>query len=531
MADALYRRKRPQTFQEVIGQDPIRDTLVYALNHGGLHHAYLLCGPRGTGKTTTARLIAKTINCTSADGKPCNQCPSCHSITDGSNLDILEIDAASNRGIDDIRSLRERVQIRPTQAQYKVFIIDEVHMLTREAFNALLKTLEEPPVATVFVLATTEPHKVPATILSRCQRYDFKRATPDTLATRIMAVASEENIPLDETAAAFLARLGDGSFRDALSLLEQVSQLSASQQKKDAVITRADVETLFGYIPEAVLNQCIAGVLGGDRAVAHTTVDAMIGAGADFSVVIRQLLIASELLLEAKITGDTTRVASELIEIADATPLARLVAWIEQLITATSQLKTSPIPRLPLDLAIAKSLPADTAPMPSPDSPKRPTAATTITTTVPAPSPTKPTAAPDPPATPPAAPAEESEAPPVQEMETVEVVVEVPTEISQEEWQQVLTKLSEDSPSLVTCLISSRCLGIKGGIVRVENRYKMHAEKINQPKNRAKIEAALAAVFSAPLQIAATANKDLPKNNDNDTLALAAEVFDLQESA
>lgn len=221
MYQALYRKYRPRTFSEVSGQPHITVTLKNQLESGRISHAYLFTGSRGTGKTSCAKILAKAVNCLSPEGgDPCNRCEICHGIDDGSVLDILEIDAASNNGVENIRDLRERAVFTPAKAKYRVFIIDEVHMLSTGAFNALLKTLEEPPAHVVFILATTEVHKLPATILSRCQRFDFRRIDPDEIAARLQFVAGKEQFTLEPDAAALIASLADGGMRDALSILD-----------------------------------------------------------------------------------------------------------------------------------------------------------------------------------------------------------------------------------------------------------------------------------------------------------------------
>ena len=219
---ALYRKWRPQDFNELVGQNHISRTLQNALLTNKLSHAYLLCGPRGTGKTTTAKIIAKAVNCLSPEnGEPCNKCVSCDAVNIGNSLDVLEIDGASNRGIDEIRDLREKVNLAPALSKYKVYIIDEVHMLTTEAFNALLKTLEEPPSYVIFIFATTEPHKVPATILSRCQRFDFRRLDSGIIVKRLKEICEKSGIDYDEEGLVVIARLAQGGMRDALSLMDQ----------------------------------------------------------------------------------------------------------------------------------------------------------------------------------------------------------------------------------------------------------------------------------------------------------------------
>ena len=220
---ALYRKFRPQTFESVIGQEHIVRTLKNQMKTGRVSHAYLFCGTRGTGKTSTAKIFARAINCTNptADGEPCNECAVCKDILAGRSVNVIEIDAASNNGVDNIREIREEVKYPPTQGKYKVYIIDEVHMLSAAAFNALLKTLEEPPAHVIFILATTDPQKVPATILSRVQRFDFRRITTETIAQTLMGYLKEEGQQATPEAVRYVAHLGDGSMRDSLSILDQ----------------------------------------------------------------------------------------------------------------------------------------------------------------------------------------------------------------------------------------------------------------------------------------------------------------------
>ena len=222
MYQVLYRKWRPQVFSDVVGQPQVTVTLQNELKAGRIAHAYLFTGSRGTGKTTCAKILAKAVNCLSLkEGDPCGECESCVGIDNGSVMDVVEIDAASNNGVENIRNLREEASFTPAAAKYRVYIIDEVHMLSIGAFNALLKTLEEPPAHVVFILATTEVHKLPATILSRCQRFDFHRIDPEVIADRLQFVAGEENAHLEREAALLIARIADGGMRDALSLLDQ----------------------------------------------------------------------------------------------------------------------------------------------------------------------------------------------------------------------------------------------------------------------------------------------------------------------
>ncbi|MBE6807419.1 MAG: DNA polymerase III subunit gamma/tau [Ruminococcaceae bacterium] len=255
MYQALYRKWRPQTFSDVSGQETVTTALKNELKTGRLSHAYLFTGCRGTGKTTCAKILAKAVNCLHpVDGDPCNECEICRGINAGSVLDVTEIDAASNNGVDSIRELRDEVAYTPVSGRYRVYIIDEVHMLSAGAFNALLKTLEEPPAHVIFVLATTEVHKLPATILSRCQRFDFGRIRPEEIAARIRYVAAEEGLTVTDEAALLLARMADGALRDALSLLDQCASVAKEIDRE----TVASVTGMAGQETLAALTDCVA---------------------------------------------------------------------------------------------------------------------------------------------------------------------------------------------------------------------------------------------------------------------------------
>ena len=255
MYQVLYRKYRPQVFSDVYGQDHITSTLKNEIKNGRVSHAYLFTGSRGTGKTTCAKILAKAVNCeNSVDGEPCNECAACRGIDSGSIYDVVEIDAASNNGVDNIRTLRDEANYTPTKCKYRVYIIDEVHMLSTGAFNALLKTLEEPPAHVIFILATTEVHKLPATILSRCQRFDFKRIQPETMAVRLNQVAELEGLDLDSDAAILIARIADGALRDGLSILDQC----AGRGKKITSRLVSEVAGLAGKEAMFTLAKCIA---------------------------------------------------------------------------------------------------------------------------------------------------------------------------------------------------------------------------------------------------------------------------------
>lgn len=272
----LARKWRPQTFSEVVGQDHVTVTLKKAVEKGRLAHAYLFAGPRGCGKTTTARLLAKVINCESPDGaEPCNSCSSCTAVIEGKHLDVIEIDGASNRGIDEIRDLREKIGYAPVQGRSKIYIIDEVHMLTPQAFNALLKTLEEPPSHIYLVFATTEPHKVPPTILSRCQRFNFKKLELAEITGQLEKICTEEKIAYDREALILIGRRAEGSMRDAESLLDQC--IPAAGERVDLAVVRM----VLGLVDAHLVTELLDAIKGRDRQRALTLVDTVVSSGLD----------------------------------------------------------------------------------------------------------------------------------------------------------------------------------------------------------------------------------------------------------
>ena len=276
MADqALYLKYRPQTFEEVVGQEPIMRTLRNALRQGKIRHAYLFTGPRGTGKTTTARLLAKAVNCQAPEGeRPCNACAICVAINEGRLLDLIEIDAASNRGIDEIRDIREKVGFRPNEGRFKVYVLDEAHMLTEPAFNALLKTLEEPPPHVIFALVTTDPHKIPATIASRCQRFDFRRISLQAIANRLAYIADREAIAVEPAALELIARQGTGAMRDAISLLDQLGSYGTE-------ITLDQVQMVLGTVASEAAGDLVSCLAQGDVAGGLDQINRTLGDGLD----------------------------------------------------------------------------------------------------------------------------------------------------------------------------------------------------------------------------------------------------------
>ncbi|RME39972.1 MAG: DNA polymerase III subunit gamma/tau [Thermoflexia bacterium] len=364
MAQALYRKWRPQTFDEVVGQEHVVRTLRNALLAGRIHHAYLFAGPRGTGKTTTARLLAKAVNCLDPDpaARPCNRCSICRAINEGRLMDLIEIDAASNTSVEDVRELRERVGYRPTEARYKVYIIDEVHMLSTAAFNALLKTLEEPPAHVIFVLATTEPHRIPATVLSRCQRLDFRRIPLAEIVARLRSIAEQENIRADDEALTLIARHAAGSMRDAESLLDQLAAYGETALGQDGrVITVETVRTVLGTGDEealfALADALASGDIGGGLRVIQEAVDR----GTDPRQLARQMTEHLRALLLAQLgaaaslyipDGSRARFQEQAARLAPS-HLTRAIRLFNQAVTET---RTPWQPQLPLELAFVEAV-------------------------------------------------------------------------------------------------------------------------------------------------------------------------------
>lgn len=352
----LYRKYRPRAFEEVVGQERVVRAVTNAIKMSKVAHAYLFSGPRGVGKTTVARLIAKSLNCEGAI-KPCNACSFCVEFNSGSSFNLIEIDAASNRGIDEVRELREHVRVTPARGSYKIYVIDEAHQLTEAAFNALLKTLEEPPQHAVFILATTELEKIPQTIVSRTQQFDFRRPTIDEITGRLIRLAASEQLSLEQDAAHLIAFAGEGSMRDAESILGKISAIA------EKIINQKMVEDALGVPPRSAIRDMFEAIVKKDSATALALVEELHSAGHDIHFVFRFLAMyfRNALLLKS---------SSTLLPFVQAELLPQEIEFIQNglpamsmqdiqkknstLLAASRQISFAPVPQLPLELAVVE---------------------------------------------------------------------------------------------------------------------------------------------------------------------------------
>ncbi len=352
----LARKWRPQGFDDLIGQEPIIRILKNSIDQGKIAHAYLFSGPRGVGKTSTARILAKALNCKEGPtANPCDQCPSCLSVTDGSSVDVMEIDGASNNSVNDIRDLRERVKYVPSGGRYKAYIIDESHMLSDAAFNALLKTLEEPPPHVVFVLATTAPKKIPSTVLSRCQHLPFRRISSQEIKERLKKISFAENINVSGPALELIARAADGSLRDSLTILDQLSSFSSD-------ITESDVKNLLGITDFGLLSQISLALIDGKREELLKIVGELVEQGTDIKSFIKELVQFFRDLLVASVIKrpeDVLDVGKEEMDtiknIVSRTSEDQLTLLLSEILKAEIDVKNASAPRLAIEMSLIKA--------------------------------------------------------------------------------------------------------------------------------------------------------------------------------
>ncbi len=366
MSQALYRKWRSQTFDQVVGQEHVIQTLRNALRDERVAHAYLFSGPRGTGKTSIARILAKALNCSAPEiDRPCDKCPTCVAISEGRMLDLIEIDAASNNSVDDVRDLRDKVGFRPSEGRYKVYIIDEVHMLSISAFNALLKTLEEPPPHARFMLATTEPHKIPATILSRCQRFDLRRISVPQIVTHLQMIAKAEGFGAEPEALSAIARSAHGCMRDAISLLDQM--LSYGNE----TVTFLQVQASLGAVSGQSVAELVNAIAARNVAAGLTLIQQLLTQGASLTEFCHQVVEHLRGVMLLQMTGDAgllSDLPGETVQLmqrqAQGLALPMTLYAIKRFSTAVAELKGSHQPQLPLELAFIESIQGEVSALP-----------------------------------------------------------------------------------------------------------------------------------------------------------------------
>lgn len=480
MSEALYRKYRPQTFKEVLGQDVVKTILQNALKLGRVSHAYLFCGPRGVGKTTLARILAKAVNCLSPQGgEPDTTCENCQLSQTGRFLDILEIDAASYTGVDNIRDIIDHVKFAPSRGKFKVFIIDEVHMLSKAAFNALLKTLEEPPAHAIFILATTEVHKVPATIISRCQRFDFRKIARQDITGLLIGICRSQNIRIAGEALNLVAAVAQGSFRDALSMLDQLASFGGDEE-----ITFEKVEETLGIARIETSQTILDFVTGGDAAGGAKFVKTLADEGRDMVQVCRGLLEYLRLLLFVKTSAalastfglsdeDQAKLEAQSLKVTSA----QLLVVVKKILEAFRETKESPIPELSLLSAVI-----DLAGKQEPSS--------------------------------------ESPSPKIGSVQTVPFALDLGSII--DGWAAVCSRIKDYNHSLLSSLRLGRLVRLDGLDLVLAFPYNFHKETIEARKNRIVVEQVLEEVFNHPLKVKVYLERDL---EGRDLLSEAVKVL------
>ncbi len=532
---AFYRKWRPQKFSDVCGQDHIKKILENSLMDRMVTHAYLFCGPRGTGKTTMARLLAKSLNCEKIDFRskdknglfePCNECPSCLEIAAGQSLDVIEIDAASNRGIEEIRELREKVKFAPVRAPFKVFIIDEVHMLTREAFNALLKTLEEPPKHVIFILATTEPHKILPTIISRCQRYDFHKGNLPEISSNLKQVAKAEKLKIDEDAVSLIARLADGSFRDALSLLDQIASVAGTKK----AITRDEVQQALGVANEESVKEFFVYLEQGNVTGIVDLLGKITDSGGDMVAFSNQLIDRARRMILIRSGVDKSVVANDWIDeewiswanIAMRYSATELMILLNEVVANIGEIKRSPIQQMPLEIAAIgwmqqfskiqdegkKVVIVHEEVVKVHEEPVKMQDLIKVST---------------------------EEVAPVNVdavSQSDDVKVEAPPEGYESVWVQVIEKVKPQNHPLFSLLKDAHLKSIDHEKAVVGVRFRFHSERMYDMKNRKIIEMAIEGVCGKMLRLECVIDENIPKPelvHEKDMMDSAVEVFGMAE--
>ncbi|OGO09951.1 MAG: DNA polymerase III, subunit gamma and tau [Chloroflexi bacterium RBG_13_68_17] len=494
MTQALYRKWRPRSWDEVVGQEHIVQTLRNAIRAGRVAHAYLFAGPRGTGKTTTARLLAKAVNCQSASlaERPCNRCAHCQAVNEGRFLDLIEIDAASNTSVEDVRDLRDKINFAPNEGEYKVYIVDEVHMLSTAAFNALLKTLEEPPPHAIFVLATTEVHKIPATVLSRCQRHEFRRLSVDAMVAHLQAMLKQEGMRTEAGVLELVARQATGSLRDAISLLDQLAS-------SGEIVTLAQAQVVLGTAAGEAVHQVVGAWLKGDLAGGLTEINRTLDSGADPRQFARQIVdyLRGLLLIRMGTPGlveTTAETRAEMEAQSAGVAVAALLAAIRSFNRAASEARAGWQPGLPLEMALLEAVRG-----PAPEA--EPAAANPAAALRPAASPrargaggrrtggapeASAQARPDEPSVAPAPPGRSGSI-------TLQTVLD--------HWREILGAVRQRDPRTQALLNSSRPLGLEGGVLVLGFASDLLRDKMEKGHSLALVQEALLEVLGSELEI------------------------------
>ncbi|MEK7171148.1 MAG: DNA polymerase III subunit gamma/tau [Patescibacteria group bacterium] len=507
---SLYRKYRPNQFSQLIGQDHIRNSIEGMLKSNQVGHAYLFSGPRGTGKTTMARLLARAVNCVGKKKgvEACGVCEICLEIQQGQSVDVMEIDAASNRGIDDIRDLREKIAFAPTRSKYRVYIIDEVHMLSKDAFNALLKTLEEPPTHAIFILATTELHKVPETIISRCLRYQFHRAHPDKIVIILKEIAVKEGIELDDDAAQVIAERAEGSYRDALSLLGNVSS--------EKNLTAERLRALIGLPSAEVISQLLSAVTNGQAKVVANLLREFVDEGLDVAVLVRAMANscrqqifnsgATDVAVSAPLLEELLVALAKARHSIDATSLlsATLIsAALKREKVQTVAASTSPIIE---PTYVSASSFADALEDKSEDKSAGEPPVGTITDIT------------------------EKEAPMEPAVDAVSATVAKPSD-SDSFWPNFLSAVHEKNHALYAVVSSAHLEELTDDKLIIAVKFRFYSERLFEPKNRNLIESIAAQVAGRKLVLECIVKPDLDTglNKEDDLLSTVVEVFEINE--